>query len=87
MESSTDTASLKVLGLAFNPDGAQGAAGIPPGNPPAFNLNSVTQGINTSQFSVTLPAMQLKLLESDSKTKILARPTVRGLETWGSGSA
>jgi general secretion pathway protein D len=51
-----------------------------PNQPPPFNLNTVSQGVSTSDFYATVPSALIKLLESDSRTKLLARPQLRGQE-------
>jgi general secretion pathway protein D len=45
-----------------------------------FNLNTIVHGINTADFYLTLPTAAVKLLESDSRTKLIAKPSLRGQE-------
>jgi general secretion pathway protein D len=71
------------LGLTFSPEvsppNTPGAPSNPP-NPPPFNLNTITQGISTSDFYLSVPSAVVKFLESDSNTKQLAKPQLRGAE-------
>ncbi len=45
-----------------------------------FNLNSIAHGVNTSDFYLTVPSAVVKFLESDSRTKLIAKPSLRGAE-------
>ena len=63
--------------------GTGGGGGTAPsavGSPPPFNLNTISQGISTADFYLTVPAAVLKFLETDSSTKVLAKPQLRGAE-------
>jgi general secretion pathway protein D len=71
------------LGFQFSPETTapttSTAAGFPtPANP--FNLNTVSQGIATNNFYVTAPSALIRALEQDNKTRILAKPQLRGRE-------
>ncbi|MCA1583736.1 MAG: hypothetical protein LC791_02830 [Acidobacteria bacterium] len=76
------------LGGIFSPEQAPGggddagAATAPSavGSPPPFNLNTISQGISTADFYLAIPAAIVRFLESDSQTKILAKPQLRGAE-------
>ncbi len=70
------------LGLTFSPEVAPpNTPGTnPPTPPPPFNLNTISQGISTSDFYLTVPTAVLRLLETDSRTKQLAKPQLRGAE-------
>jgi general secretion pathway protein D len=80
------------IGLQFSPEAPPGQLTTPaaPGSTPAtgstvantgqFNLNSIVHGINTSDFYLTVPSAVIKFLESDSKTKLVAKPSLRGAE-------
>jgi general secretion pathway protein D len=48
------------------------------GNP--FNLNTISQGVSTADFYLAVPAAVMRFLESDSSTKTLAKPQLRGAE-------
>ena len=45
-----------------------------------FNLNSISQGINTADFYVGVPSWIIRFLESDSSSKLIAKPSLRGQE-------
>ena len=60
--------------LAFSPEAAPAADGK------AFNLNTVSQGISTADFYLAVPSAVVRFLESDSQTKVLAKPNLRGAE-------
>ncbi|HEX8031236.1 MAG TPA: hypothetical protein VF491_22360 [Vicinamibacterales bacterium] len=60
--------------LAFSPEAAPAAEGR------AFNLNTVSQGVSTNDFYLSVPSAVIRFLESDSQTKVLAKPNLRGVE-------
>ncbi|MBA3270659.1 MAG: hypothetical protein H0T71_09105, partial [Acidobacteria bacterium] len=60
----------------FSPEAAPGGAD---GTPP-FNLNTISQGISTADFYLRVPSAIVRFLESDSRTKVLAKPQLRGTE-------
>jgi general secretion pathway protein D len=81
------------LGLVFSPEvapggstGGTGSGGGAPtapsnvGSPPPFNLNTISTGVSTADFYLAVPAAVIKFLESDSQTKVLAKPQLRGAE-------
>jgi general secretion pathway protein D len=70
------------LGLTFSPEVAppNTPGSNPPTNPPPFNLNTISQGVSTSDFYLTVPTAVLRFLETDSRTKQLAKPQLRGAE-------
>ena len=70
------------LGLTFSPEVAppNTSGGIPPGAPPPFNLNTISQGISTADFYLTVPTAVLRFLATDSQTKLIAKPQLRGAE-------
>ncbi|HUR20642.1 MAG TPA: secretin N-terminal domain-containing protein, partial [Vicinamibacterales bacterium] len=68
--------SQYALGFALSPETRPGSTGeVPP-----FNLNTVSQGVSTADFYLTVPTALIKLLETDEHTRILARPQLRGQE-------
>lgn len=71
------------LGYTFSPESAppntSSGAGFPQ-QPPPFNLNTISQGVSMADFYLTVPSALIKALESDSRTKILAKPSLRGTE-------
>src|SRR5262245_55798595 len=70
------------LGLTFSPEFAppNTPAVFPPVNPPPFNLNTISQGISTADFYLSVPTMVVAFLEQDSGTKVIAKPQLRGAE-------
>ncbi len=63
------------IGAVFAPEARPGA---PP--QPAFNLNTVSQGVSTSDFYLAVPSAVVDFLETDTNTKFLANTTLRGAE-------
>jgi hypothetical protein len=49
-------------------------------SPPPFNLNTITRGISTADFYLAVPTAVMNALESDTKTRLLAKPQLRGAE-------
>jgi hypothetical protein len=49
-------------------------------SPPVFNTNTITRGISTADFYTAVPAAIVKFLESDTNTKLVAKPQLRGAE-------
>jgi type II secretory pathway component GspD/PulD (secretin) len=49
-------------------------------SPQPFNLNTVTRGISTADFYLSVPAAVVRFLESDSETRLIAKPQLRGAE-------
>ncbi|MDP2317822.1 MAG: hypothetical protein Q8O42_00585 [Acidobacteriota bacterium] len=45
-----------------------------------FNLNTISQGVSTADFYLSVPSAVVRFLESDSQTKVLAKPNLRGTE-------
>ncbi len=71
--------------------GAAGAAGAAPpaggatapsnvGSPSVFNANTISTGVSAADFYLAVPAAILRFLESDSQTKTVAKPQLRGTE-------
>jgi type II secretory pathway component GspD/PulD (secretin) len=60
--------------LAFSPEKAPGTDAGP------FNLNTISQGVSTADFYLSVPTAIVRFLESDSQTKVLAKPNLRGVE-------
>jgi type II secretory pathway component GspD/PulD (secretin) len=50
------------------------------GTPPPFNLNTISQGVSTADFYLGVPTAIVNFLESDNRTKTLAKPQLRGAE-------
>jgi general secretion pathway protein D len=47
---------------------------------PPFNLNTITGGISTADFYLAVPTFLIKMLESDTSSKLIAKPQLRGAE-------
>ena len=60
--------------LNFSPEAAPAAAA------PPFNLNTISQGVSTADFYLSVPSAVVRFLETDSQTKVLAKPNLRGTE-------
>ena len=60
--------------LSFSPESAPAEDSKP------FNLNTISQGVSTADFYLAVPAAVVRFLESDSQTKVLAKPNLRGSE-------
>lgn len=80
--------SSYALGLTFSPETAPAAAtGTTTGAGAAassaggtFNLNTITRGVSTADFYLAVPQAVIRFLESDSQTKLIAKPQLRGAE-------
>ena len=72
-----DLSSFSING-SFSPasDPTTAAAGAST----AFNLNTVTRGVSTSDFYLSVPSALVRFLETDSETKLIAKPQLRGAE-------
>jgi len=60
--------------LNFSPEAVPGTDAKP------FNLNTISQGVSTADFYLSVPSAVIRFLESDSNTKVLAKPNLRGTE-------
>ena len=68
------------LGFTFSPELAPPLTGgtFPGATPPPFNLNTLSGGVSAADFYLTSPTALVHLLESNSDTKVLARPQISG---------
>lgn len=68
------------FGFTFSPEVAPalGAGTFPPATPPPFNLNTLSRGVSAADFYVTTPSALVRLLESNTNTRTLAKPSQRG---------
>jgi Flp pilus assembly secretin CpaC len=66
------------LGAIFSPE-VTPPSGSDQAVPP-FNLNTISQGVSTTDFYLSVPTAAVKFLESDSRTKVIAKPQLRGAE-------
>jgi len=48
--------------------------------PPPFNLNTISRGVTTADFYLAVPTAVVRFLESDSRTRVVAKPQLRGAE-------
>jgi general secretion pathway protein D len=63
------------IGITFSPEVNPGTSA-----PPPFNLNTISQGISTADFYIAVPTAAIRFLESDTRTKQIAKPQLRGAE-------
>jgi general secretion pathway protein D len=69
-----------------NPTGTtttnNGSSTAPSGvkSPPPFNLNTISRGVTTADFYLAVPTAVMRALESDTHTKVVAKPNLRGAE-------
>ncbi len=70
------------LGVTFSPELAPpNTGGVPdafPAMPPPFNANTISRGVSPADFYITSPTALIRLLESNSTTRVLAKPQSRG---------
>jgi general secretion pathway protein D len=62
---------------------APGGTSTPPGavrSPAPFNLNTISRGVSTADFYLAVPTAIVNFLESDTHTRIIAKPQIRGAE-------
>src|SRR5688500_12590503 len=72
------------LGFMFSPEVSPPNTSSPPTaaptSPPPFNVNTISQGVSTADFYASVPTALVKFLETDSHTKTIAKPQLRGAE-------
>jgi general secretion pathway protein D len=74
------------IGTVFSPESdprgtSTGTTGTPTLNTnPAFNLNTVSRGVSTADFYLAVPSALVRFLETDTETKLIAKPQLRGAE-------
>ena len=67
------------LNMLFSPEVAPpNTAGGDVAAPPPFNLNTISQGISTADFYLGVPTAVVNFLETDSHSRTLAKPQLRG---------
>jgi general secretion pathway protein D len=49
-------------------------------SPPPFSLNLLSRGVSTADFYLAVPTAIVRFLESDTRTRIIAKPQLRGAE-------
>lgn len=66
------------INAVFSPEvDPRGSAGIVS---PPFNANTISRGISTADFYLAVPSAVVRFLESDSDTRVIAKPQLRGAE-------
>jgi general secretion pathway protein D len=73
------------ISAIFSPEVAPTtSAGTGGGGPvttiPPFNLNTISRGVSAADFYATVPTAIIRFLETDSQTKLMAKPQLRGQE-------
>lgn len=71
------------LGGIFSPESAPPSDPVAPsgvGSPAPFNLNTISRGVSTADFYLGVPTAVVRFLETDSHTKLVAKPQLRGQE-------
>ncbi|MDQ3071497.1 MAG: hypothetical protein M3R55_17430, partial [Acidobacteriota bacterium] len=70
------------IGLTVSPESAppNTSGSFPPATPPPFNANTISRGISTNDIYLTVPTAMIRFLESDSNTRLIAKPNLRGQE-------
>ena len=75
-----DLSNYSVTGV-FSPEAApKPAAGTGAINSPLFNMNTISRGISAADMYLSVPTAIVRFLESDSQTKLVAKPQLRGQE-------
>jgi general secretion pathway protein D len=80
--SSTTTAGTGATGSTGTTTTNNGTSTAPSGvkSPPPFNLNTISRGVSTADFYLAVPTAIVRFLESDTNTKVIAKPQLRGAE-------
>lgn len=70
------------IGGVFSPERDARGTGTAAGTltPQPFNLNTISRGINTGDFYLSVPSAVVRFLENDTDTKLIAKPQLRGAE-------
>ncbi|MCC7124153.1 MAG: hypothetical protein IT178_04845, partial [Acidobacteria bacterium] len=71
------------IGGIFSPETSPGTTATAPegvGSPAPFNMNTISTGVSAADFYLAVPAAVMRFLETDSTTKTLAKPQLRGAE-------
>ena len=78
---STTTAATGT-GTGATTTAAAGQSTTPSGvtSPPPFNLNTISRGLSAADFYLAVPTFIVRFLESDTNTKLVAKPQLRGAE-------
>ena len=79
----TGTGTPGTPGTGTGTTSTSGGTSTAPGglaSPPPFNLNTISRGLTTADFYMAVPTAVVKFLESDTQTKLIAKPQLRGAE-------
>jgi general secretion pathway protein D len=78
------------IGAVFSPEsdprspaGTGTSTGVTPptiNTTSTFNLNTITRGVSTADFYLAVPSAVVHFLETDTETKLIAKPQLRGAE-------
>jgi general secretion pathway protein D len=70
------------IGAVFSPetDPRGGTGATTTFAPQPFNANTITRGISTADFYLAVPSAIVNFLETDTETKLIAKPQLRGAE-------
>jgi len=69
------------IGAVFSPEtDPRGNGAVATFAPPPFNANTITRGISSYDFYLAVPSAIVHFLESDTETKLIAKPQLRGAE-------
>lgn len=78
-----DLSQYSITGI-FSPERSPvqtaGANGGISTNVPPFNMNTLSRGISAADFFLSVPTAIVNFLESDTQTKLVAKPQLRGQE-------
>jgi type II secretory pathway component GspD/PulD (secretin) len=74
-----DLGQYQIQGV-FSPEVDPRGAGGALTNNPAFNVNTVSRGVSASDFYMAVPSAIVRFLENDQRTKVMAKPQLRGAE-------
>jgi general secretion pathway protein D len=80
---SVTTGTTPTTGGGTSTTAAASGRSTPPSgvtSPPPFNLNTISRGFTTADFYSAVPTAIVKFLESDTNTKLVAKPQLRGAE-------
>jgi general secretion pathway protein D len=76
--------SQYAIGLTLSPELAPpNTSSTPdafPAQPPPFNANTISRGVSTNDFYLTVPSALIRFLEADTNTRLIAKPNLRGQE-------
>jgi general secretion pathway protein D len=79
-----DLSAYSITGI-FSPEVAPGVSTPTGGGASAittspFNLNTLSRGVSAADFYLSVPTAIIRFLETDSQTKLVAKPQLRGQE-------